>query len=197
MIQIYNTSVLLVLSQLFIFSCGNNNGSLLEKANGGDVNAQFSLGWAYDVGEGDFKQSNDEAIKWYYLAAKQDHMEAQFLLGKMYYLGRGVQQDYSESIKWQQLAAQQGHGNAQFNVGLMYDRGQGVPENDVEAEKWYLKAADNKISDAYFMLGNLYFTPLEIKDLNVAIKWYELAAEQGNEQAGIMLELAQKEYSDN
>lgn len=178
---------------LLIASCGDD-GSVLNKAINGDVKSQFALGWAYDTGTGEFGQNNSEAVKWYSLAAEQNHMEAQFLLGKIYYQGRGVEQSYSEAIKWQKLAAEQGHGNAQFNIGLMYNRGTGVTRDDNEAEKWYRQAAEHKISDAYLMLGNLYFSPIQIKDINEAIKWYSLGSEQGNEQANIMLELALKEY---
>ncbi len=187
------TFFLLLTLQIFIVSCSGEK-SLLEKANNGDADSQFALGWAYDSGNSDLEQSSMEAVKWYYEAAKQGHMEAQFSLGKMYYQGRGIEQNYSESIKWQKLAAEQGHGNAQFNVGLMYNRGEGVPEDNGEAEKWFLQAAKNKIPDAYFMLGHLNFTPFHTKDIDAAIKWYELAAQQGNEQADIMLELAQKKY---
>jgi len=52
--------------------------------------------------------------------------DSQYNLGKMYYKGLGVPQDYKEAAKWTRLAAEQGIPLAQFNLGFMYDHGQGV-----------------------------------------------------------------------
>lgn len=42
----------------------------------GDDTAQYFLGLAYENGEG-MPKNNKEALKWYKLAAAQDHEEAQ------------------------------------------------------------------------------------------------------------------------
>ncbi len=59
--------------------------------------------------------------------AEQGDAVAQFNLGTMYQLGRGVRQNHAEAIKWYRLAAQRGHVVAQVSLGRMYDRGDGVP----------------------------------------------------------------------
>lgn len=52
-------------------------------------------------------------MKWYRLAAKQGHVDAQFNLGWMYSKGQGVPQDNKTAVKWWKLAAEQGDAEAQ------------------------------------------------------------------------------------
>ena len=61
---------------------------------------------------------------------------AQNALGKMYYFGKGVPQDYKIALKWFTLAAEQGHARAQYNLGVSYIFGYGVVKNDVNAHMW-------------------------------------------------------------
>ncbi|MGN6843432.1 tetratricopeptide repeat protein, partial [Neisseria sp. P0021.S006] len=41
-------------------------------------------------------------------AAEQGNAKAQFSLGKMYYKGEGVRQDYAQAVQWYRRAAEQG-----------------------------------------------------------------------------------------
>jgi TPR repeat protein len=62
-------------------------------------------------------------------AAQEGDLNAQTMLGSMYYEGKGTAQDYKEAARWFQLAAQRGVADAQLNLGAMYDRGQGVVQD--------------------------------------------------------------------
>ncbi len=73
--------------------------------------------------------------------AEQGHADAQFFLGRMYYSGRGVPQDYAEAMKRYRLAADQGDADAQFFLGGMYYSGRGVAQDYVQAHKWFNLAA--------------------------------------------------------
>ena len=46
-----------------------------------------------------------EAMKWYLKAAEQGHVEAQYLLGRMYWKGKGAPQNNVQAHKWLNLAA--------------------------------------------------------------------------------------------
>ena len=84
------------------------------------------------------KQDYTTALR---LAADQGDAGAQFNLGLMYDLGRGVPQDYAQAVKWYRLAANQGYASAQANLGNMYYLGQGVPKDYVLAYMWRNLAA--------------------------------------------------------
>ena len=75
--------------------------------------------------------------------AEQGNARAQFNLGLMYELGRGVPQDYKTAVKWFTLAAKQGDARAQFNLGLMYGYGEGVLQDYVYAHMWWNIAASS------------------------------------------------------
>ena len=71
----------------------------------------------------------------------QKQPDAQFNMGYLYYIGKGVAQDYAEAAKWYRRAADQGHTSAQFNLGFLYKNGLGVPRDKVLAHMWFDLAA--------------------------------------------------------
>ena len=101
-------------------------------------------------------------------------------LGKMYYEGTGVVQNYHEAFKWFQKAADNGIAYACAYLGKMYYEGTGVAQNYNEAFKWYQKAADNGAADAYVGLGVMYCKGQGVaKNSNEAFKWFQKAADNG------------------
>jgi TPR repeat protein len=71
---------------------------------------------AQDFGRGDAAYDAGDYItalkEWTPLAEAGD-VKAQYNLGEMYALGRGVPQDHDESVKWNRLSAEQGYAMAQ------------------------------------------------------------------------------------
>ncbi len=94
----------------------------------------------YANGEG-VPPDDAEAVRWYRLAADQEHPTAQFTLGNLYARGQGVPRDETEAARWSRLAAEHGVASAQYSLGLMYATGQGVQRDDVEAHMWFNLAA--------------------------------------------------------
>jgi len=136
-----------------------------------------------------------DIIKNFFKLAEQGNAEAQNLLGEMYFLGKGVKQDYQEAAKWYRKAAEQGDANAQYNLGFMYENGQGVKQDYQEAAKWYRmaakwyrKAAEQGRANAQYNLGFKYRNGKGVKqDYQEAAKWYRKAAEQGDANAQNLL----------
>ena len=85
----------------------------------------------------------NEVARLHRLAAEQGDASAQFQLGRMYYEGWGVVQDYAEAVRWYRLAADQGLAAAQYNLGLSYGAGRGIPRDVVSAHLWWNLAAAN------------------------------------------------------
>ena len=50
----------------------------------------------------------------------------QYLLGRMYALGRGVTQNYQEALKLYRLAGAQGNRDALSSIGNLFAMGKGV-----------------------------------------------------------------------
>ena len=83
------------------------------------------------------------AVKWYRLAAKQEHAGAQNNLGVMYQngVGTGTPPNNKAAMKWYRLAAVQGNAPAHNNLGAMYTYGHGVAKDNVRAHMWFNIAA--------------------------------------------------------
>ena len=94
--------------------------------------------------KGDYKT----ALKEIRPLAEQGDVNAQKMLGHMYYNGFGVPQDYKKSFAWTLLSAEQGDAEAQVSVAALYYLGQGIPENYKESNKWYMLAAKQGNSSA-------------------------------------------------
>ncbi len=81
------------------FSC-----RMLADARAGDVNAQYDLGFCYELGMHGAPQDYFEAAKWHRKAAEQNHALATYSLGTLYASGRGVPSDYTKSLILQERA---------------------------------------------------------------------------------------------
>ena len=107
------------------------------KALQGDADAQYMLGFMYDIGIIWAEQDYAAASSWYRKAAEQGHAAAQNSLGEMYDKGQGVAQDYGVAVSWYRTAADKGYDVAQYNLGSMYYQGKGVAQDYVQAHKWF------------------------------------------------------------
>lgn len=105
-------------------------------AEQGDKHGQFGLGLLYANGWG-VDLNDDEALKWYGLAASQGHGEAAYNLGVMNANGWGLPQSDEGAFKWYSQAAESGFTTAQISLGKMYAIGFGAPQDIVQAHKWY------------------------------------------------------------
>lgn len=110
-------------------------------AEGGDAEAQFGMGLLYANGFG-VPLDDDQALKWYGLAAEQDHANAQCNIAVMHANGWGVPQSDDEAFKWYSLAAEQGVVEAQNAVAKMYFGGFGAEKSNVQAHRWYNIASE-------------------------------------------------------
>ena len=62
--------------------------------------------------------------------AESGDVEAQYKLGKMFYDGEGVTQNYQEAEKWLLLASEQEHTDAQYWLSSIYFMGSGNVQQD-------------------------------------------------------------------
>ncbi len=150
--------------------------ALRARAEAGDAEAQFDVGFMYAIGDG-VPEDDVEAARWYRLAAEQGDADGQFILGFSYGEGEGVPQDDTEAVRWFRLAADQGFADAQNRLGRKYANGQGVPQDDAEAVRWFRLAAEQGDADGQFNLGDMYENGIGVpQDYVQAHMWYNLRA---------------------
>lgn len=115
--------------------------SLLRKpADAGHGPSQVLLGEILDMAE-----QNEEAVKYFRLAADQGLAEGYFGLGGMFATGEGVGRDLAAARQWITRAAEAGHKHAVHVVAVAYMKGGlGIAEDErrsPEALQWIERAA--------------------------------------------------------
>lgn len=106
---------------------------------GHDSYAMFNLGTCYETGEGVGKDMR-MAFKFYEMAARAGHSDAQYIVGACYELGEGVEVDMKQAVRYYRLASNVRHVKAMYNLGRMYYAGRGVSVQYFEAVSWYSRS---------------------------------------------------------
>lgn len=89
---------------------------LKKAAEQGHVEAMLHLGNALVFGANAHKLVADpdrDAAQWYFLAASAGNADAQYNLGLLFLVGKGVMENQEEALRWIRQAAAQNHPAAQ------------------------------------------------------------------------------------
>ncbi|AKS45780.1 hypothetical protein SAMN05444287_0879 [Octadecabacter temperatus] len=74
--------------------------------------------------------------------ARSGNADAEELIGVMYALGLGVEQDDERAFEWYLRSSMKGHPGAQSGIGWYYELGRGIEAPDlVRAYLWYALSA--------------------------------------------------------
>ena len=116
-----------------------------RRAEQGDADAQYSLGYMYVTGYSSGRAvpfERAESRRWYRMAAEQGDTFAQHSLGNMLRENDGGsgESDWprparsdAEAARWYRMAAEAGDRRSQYSLGFMYANGEGVVQNDARA----------------------------------------------------------------
>lgn len=158
-----------------------------QKAESGDLEAQYELSQRLEDGEGT-EVNLEEAVRWSRVAAEQGHAKSQYRLGVYLANGEGVTADPKEAYQWFVKAAAQGDAYAEYAIAKCLRDGDGVKADLVESKKWLHRAADHGQPTAQWHVGCEYYD--EKPDISrdaIAARWFQKAAEQLHPQALISL----------
>ena len=143
----------------------------------------YSIGELFYDGK-EIEQSYEDAIKWWELAADENHAYAKYMLGICYENGEGVEQSYEEAAKWYKKSIDTGCIEARVSLGRLYEKGYGVEQSYEEAIKLYNAAAEYKNIKAMCCLGDCYRYGLGVKrSYNDTVKWYKMASKHYGKDA--------------
>ena len=97
-----------------------------------------------------------EAIKWFKKAVNNKNPVAMFYLGREYYTGEHIAQDFKQAFSLLLSAAQKNVVDAQIDIGLMYVLGQGMEKPDpVTGYAWIGMAYDQGANYAKKILKDI------------------------------------------
>jgi TPR repeat protein len=162
---------------------------LIIKAQAGDANSQFSLGFMYYLGR-NVQQDYNEAAKWFTKSSAGGNAKAQYELGQMYENGQSVIQDYNTAFNWYSKAAMANNAKAQYSLGKFFTLGLGTGQDYNQAITWLTRAANLGLNEAQFELGLMYLKGTGTKQNDIeAEKWLLKSALQNNVKAQYYLGL--------
>jgi len=168
-----------------------------KAAVAGNVDAAMELADTYRQGWGVAKDE-DEAFRWYQIAAGLGNAYAEFVVGQAYTTGKsGVQQNYEEAANWYLKSATLGNDAAENSLGDAYFNGLGVKQDKAAAISWYQRAATLDNPDAEYSLAEAYHHGDGIaKNDQMAVMLYKKAMDKGNLLANKRLaEMSETSYS--
>ena len=121
---------------------------------------------------GKFKEAMEELMP----AARSGNADAEELIGIMYAMGLGVEQDDVRAFEWYLRSSMKGHPGAQSGVGWYYEIGRCLPAPDlVRAYMWYGLSAIGGDPDAAISQEEVVkkMTPEQIEKAHILIKDYK------------------------
>lgn len=142
-----------------------------------------------EAGDG-VPQDRDTAVHLIAEAAEKGYPAAMFDIGRMMMEGRRVAKNPERGLELMRNAAIQGNRRAQFFLGVAYAGGYGVPQDAERAHQNFRLCAAEGESPCQVQLAKLLLQPAtrEERDFLQAIAWLELAAEDRNDEARMILE---------
>lgn len=116
---------------------------------------------------------------WLWLDKGIENQEVLFTIGKYYYDGKYVEQNYSKAVRYFSNSAKQGFPLAQYYMGLCFLYGQGLEADEERAIECLKIAVENKNIEAILLLSKIY----EENELSETIELLEQAAQMGSGEA--------------
>jgi hypothetical protein len=115
------------------------------------------------------------------VAAGQNVLDAQALLGQILLDGRGIAQDQSLAVRWFTIAANAGHSMARNMLGRCHEHGWGCTADPREAAVHYRLAATAGLDWGLYNYANLLSTGRGVAvDQALALACYRKAANLGH-----------------
>ena len=125
------------------------------------------------------------------LKAQSDegNSDAKFYLGTLYYIGRGMTQDFGKAIKLFEQASDGGNVSATFNLGIIYAKGRGVDVDEKKAFDYYKKSAFGGLPQAQYNYA-LWLREGRVGEANPieAVEWFRASANKNFDRS--LIELA-------
>lgn len=126
-----------------------------------------------------------KSIEYYQMAASAGYVDSAMALAEIYLNGYEVERDIGKSEKWYAKSAELGSANAYYALGFISTNKKNPTIEDIaKGYKYFSMAADMWHEKAQTELAKmLYLGRGTKKDSKQAMKWLNLAASAGNEEA--------------
>jgi len=123
----------------------------------------------------------EEAILFYKLSAREGEDEANFQLGKIYYLSKYKKRDLLKAYEYFKKASDYEHIKAKYNLAVIYSQKKFVKHSFTSSYKLFYDLAKQDYSKAQYKVGIYLLHGLGVeKDYSMAKSWLERAYFKNN-----------------
>lgn len=117
--------------------------------------------------------------------ADQGDPQALYLVGSMFFEGKGVMQDRRAGAALLRFAADKGYAEAELQLAIMYQYGDGVPKRADNSLYWNRRAAEHGLPLAQWGMGvRAWAGEMGSKDRVQAYMWFSLCSGTGDAFSG-------------
>jgi len=158
----------------------------------GDPWGRYILGLCFETGDGELVEDPAEAWRLFRIAADAGIAPAMGKVGEYLYQGwGGVARDDREALIWLDRAARARDSRAQYYLAIFHLDGlAGLPRDPAAAAALMLTSAQAGDGRAMFRTGRNYEVGIGVSpDLYAARRWYRRAADAGDPDARVRLDV--------
>ena len=135
----------------------------------------------FDRLSADVERGSKAAIDAFNHYAEWGNAVAQYKMGELYIIGKGVSKDVARGVRWLTKAAGNGNNKAMLSLASGYASGNYGSKDMQKAIIWYTKSADYGDVQAQDELGRIYLKDKDVpNDFTEALRRFERAANQSS-----------------
>jgi TPR repeat protein len=134
--------------------------------------------FVFQRGRGAFAAGDlDKAVDFFERAYQMGHVRAGQVLGRMYFLGAGIDRDREKAVELYRKAAERGDAYALHSLGMAEIKGEGTPQNEKSGLEKLLQSVEAGHTFSYNAIGGFYLNGEHVgESVDRAVYYYNRSA---------------------
>jgi TPR repeat protein len=134
--------------------------------------------FVFQRGRGSFASGDlEQTIEYFGKANQMGHVRAGQVLGRMYYLGAGIDRNREKAVELYQKAAERGDAYALHSLGMAEIRGEGTSKNEASGLEKLLQSVEAGHTFSYNAIGGFYLNGDHVaENTDRAVYYYNRSA---------------------
>jgi len=138
--------------------------------------------FVFQRGRGAFAAGNlDQAIGYFEQAYQMGHVRAGQVLGRMYFLGAGIDRNREKAVELYRKAAERGDAYALHSLGMAEIKGEGTAQNEKDGLEKLLQSVEAGHTFSYNAIGGFYLNGEHVaENVDRAVYYYNRSASRND-----------------
>jgi TPR repeat protein len=134
--------------------------------------------FVFQRGRGAFADGNlQKAIGYFEQAYQMGHVRAGQVLGRMYFLGAGIDRDRKKAVELYRKAAERGDAYALHSLGMAEIKGEGTAQNEKDGLQKLLQSVEAGHTFSFNAIGGFYLNGQHVEEnIDRAVYYYNRSA---------------------